>query len=194
MSGSRVRARRSLAGEGLQVLVYAPDQPDLFARICGYFDQKNLSVLDARIGTTRHGYALDTFLVTEPGFSGHYRDVLNLVESELAARLAARAPLGPPVRGRASRRSRYFPITPSVDLRADERGQQYLLTVTANDRTGLLYSIARVLAERGVNLRAARISTLGERAEDTFLVDAPSLGEARAELQLETALLRALAD
>ncbi len=37
-----VRARRSLAGEGLQVLVYAPDQPDLFARICGYFDRGGL--------------------------------------------------------------------------------------------------------------------------------------------------------
>ncbi|MEG1736592.1 MAG: HD domain-containing protein, partial [Comamonas sp.] len=42
-----VRARRSLAGEGLQVLVYAPDQADLFARICGYFDRAGFSILDA---------------------------------------------------------------------------------------------------------------------------------------------------
>jgi len=37
-----VRARRSPAGEGLQVLVYAEDQTDLFARVCGYFDQGGL--------------------------------------------------------------------------------------------------------------------------------------------------------
>ena len=37
-----VRARLSPVGEGLQVLVYTPDQPDLFARICGYFDQARL--------------------------------------------------------------------------------------------------------------------------------------------------------
>ena len=56
-----VRAHRSPAGEGLQVLVYAPDQPDLFARICGYFDQGGFSILDARIHTAKNGHALDTF-------------------------------------------------------------------------------------------------------------------------------------
>ena len=56
-----VRARRSTLGEGLQVLVYTPDQPDLFARICGYFDQASFSIVDARVHTTRQGYALDTF-------------------------------------------------------------------------------------------------------------------------------------
>ena len=58
-----VRARLSPVGEGLQVLVYTPDQPDLFARICGYFDQAGFSILDAKIHTTSNGYALDTFQV-----------------------------------------------------------------------------------------------------------------------------------
>ena len=56
-----VRARRSPVGEGLQILVYTPDQSDLFARICGYFDSAQFSILDARVHTTRAGYALDTF-------------------------------------------------------------------------------------------------------------------------------------
>ena len=56
-----VRARRSPVGEGLQVLVYTPDQTDLFARICGYFDQAGFSILDAKIHTATNGYALDTF-------------------------------------------------------------------------------------------------------------------------------------
>jgi [protein-PII] uridylyltransferase len=42
-----VRARISPVGEGLQVLVYAPDRPDLFARICGYFDTAFFYILDA---------------------------------------------------------------------------------------------------------------------------------------------------
>ena len=58
-----VRARRSPPGAGLQVLVYTKDQPDLFARICGYFDQSGFSILDARIHTSNTGYALDTFQV-----------------------------------------------------------------------------------------------------------------------------------
>jgi [protein-PII] uridylyltransferase len=187
-----VRTRLAPIGEGFQVAVYLPDQPDLFARICGYFDSKNLSVLDARIHTTRHGRALDSFLVVDPNHASQYRDILSLVEVELADRLAQRRPLESPVRGRASRRSRYFPIAPKVDLRPDERGNRYLLSVVASDRTGLLYGIARTLARHGINLQAARIMTLGERAEDVFLIDGPALANARHQIQLESELLDAM--
>ena len=187
-----VRTRLAPIGEGFQVVVYLPDQPDLFARICGYFDSKNLSILDARIHTTRHGWALDSFLVVDPTHTSQYRDILSLVETELAGRLASRPPLDPPVRGRASRRSRYFPIHPQVDLRPDERGAHYLLSIIANDRTGLLYGIARTLARHGVNLQAARITTLGERAEDVFLVDGAALSSGRRQIQLENELLEAM--
>jgi [protein-PII] uridylyltransferase len=172
--------------------VYLPDQPDLFARICGYFDSKNLSVLDARIHTTRNGRALDSFLVVDPNHAAQYRDILSLVEVELADRLSQRRPLEAPVRGRASRRSRYFPIAPKVDLRPDERGNRFLLSVVASDRTGLLYGIARTLARHGINLQAARIMTLGERAEDVFLIDGPALANARQQIQLESELLDAM--
>jgi [protein-PII] uridylyltransferase len=187
-----VRTRLAPIGEGFQVVVYLPDQPDLFARICGYFDSKNLSVLDARIHTTRNGRALDSFLVVDPNHSQQYRDILTLVEVELAERLARRHPLDAPVRGRPSRRSRYFPIAPQVDLRPDERGNRYLLSVVANDRTGLLYGIARTLARHGINLQAARIMTLGERAEDVFLIDGPALANARQQIQLENEVLEAV--
>jgi [protein-PII] uridylyltransferase len=187
-----VRARLAPIGEGFQVVVYLPDQPALFARLCSYFDSKNLSVLDARIHTTRHGYALDSFLIVDPNDGLHYRDILTLVEVELTERLKSVGELAPPVRGRISRRSRYFPIQPTVDLRPDERGQHYLLSVTANDRTGLLYGIARVLSQHRVNLYTARITTLGERVEDMFLIDGPSLTDAREQIALETDLLSAL--
>jgi [protein-PII] uridylyltransferase len=187
-----VRTRLSAIGEGFQVVVYMPDRPETFARICSFFDSRNLSVLDARIHTTRAGYALDSFVVIDPGGSGHYRDILPLIEDELGRRLVSDSPLPPPVRGRISRRSRYFPIPPSVELRPDERGQHYLLAVTANDRTGLLYGIAQVLARHGVNLHTARVTTLGERVEDMFLIDGPALAKAREQISLETELLSTL--
>jgi len=187
-----VRARLAPIGEGFQVVVYQRDQPDLFARICGYFDSKNLSVLDAKIHTTSHGYALDSFVLVDPSGVSHYRDILTLVETELAQRLAVRGELPPPVHGRSSRRSRYFPIEPTIDLRPDERGHQYLLSVVANDRTGLLYAIARVLVGHGISLDAARIATLGERVEDVFLIDGAALLDARAQSRFETDLLAAL--
>ena len=187
-----VKCRLAPIGEGVQVAVYVKDQPDLFARICSYFDRKNFSILDAKIHTTKHGYALDTFLVTEPAFAHNYRDIISLIEHELTELLESRAALPPPTKGRLSRLSRTFPITPTVDLRPDERGQYYLLSVSANDRNGLLYSIANVLANYKVNLHTAKIMTLGERVEDVFLVDGPVLNNPRSQIQLETDLLEAL--
>ncbi len=187
-----VRARLAPIGEGFQVVVYQPDQPDLFAQICGYFDGRNLSVLDAKIHTTEHGYALDSFVLVDPAGPTHYRDILVQVEAGLAQRLARPGELPPPVRGRISRRSRYFPIEPSIDLRPDERGRQFLLSVVANDRTGLLYGIARVLGRYRISLHTARITTLGERVEDVFLIDGEALRNPREQLQFETELLAEL--
>jgi [protein-PII] uridylyltransferase len=187
-----VKSRLAPIGEGLQIAVYIQDQPDLFARICSYFDRKNFSILDAKIHTTRHGYALDTFLVTEQSFAKSYRDIISLIEHELCSLLTTPQPLPAPSKGRLSRLSRTFPMQPTVDLRPDERGQYYLLSVAANDRTGLLYSIANVLTKYQINLHTAKVMTLGERVEDVFLIDGAALNNARNQLQLETDLLEAM--
>jgi [protein-PII] uridylyltransferase len=187
-----VKSRLAPIGEGLQVTVYVKDQPDLFARICSYFDRKNFSILDAKIHTTRDGYALDTFLVTDETFANSYRDIINLIEHELCEVLVRQEPLSPPLRARLSRMSRTFPITPTVDLRPDERGQFWLLSIAAGDRNGLLYSVASVLARYRINLHTAKIMTLGERVEDVFLIDGPALTNQRVQVQLETELLDAL--
>lgn len=187
-----VKARPAPIGEGLQVMLYVRDQPDLFARICGYFERKGLSILEAKVHTTRHGYALDNFLVTDPGLGISYRDIINLVEAELTELLKQRSPLPEPSQGRLPRRSRSFPVTPRVDLRPDERGQYYLLSISANDRTGLLYAIARVLAQHHVSVYTARINTLGERVEDVFLLDGDRLQDNRLQISLETELLDVL--
>ena len=187
-----VRARLSSLGEGLQVLVYAPDQADLFARICGYFDTADYNILDAKVHTTHSGYALDTFQITSTVSEDHYRDLILLVENQLAKALRAAGPLPEPRRSRLSRRVKSFPVTPRVTLRPDERAQAWLLGVSANDRSGLLFAIARVLARHHVNLQLAKITTLGERVEDTFLIDGAALQQNRKQIAIETELLDAI--
>jgi [protein-PII] uridylyltransferase len=184
-----VRARPSSVGDGLQVLMYAPDRPDLFARICGYFDSAGFSIQDAKIHTTKAGFALDTFQIVAtsgmaPDNPAGYRDLISLVETQAAMALSSTGPLPEPRTGRVSRRVRSFPVTPRVSLSPDERAQRWLLTVSASDRTGLLYGIARVLARNGVNLQLAKVTTLGERVEDTFLVDGPELQKPKAQLRI----------
>ena len=187
-----VRARLSPEGEGLQVLVYAPDQSDLFARICGYFDNAGFSILDARIHTTLTGHALDTFQVVAPTLSEHYRELTAMVENDLAATIDERGPLPAPSKGRLSRRVKSFPITPRVDLRPDEKAQRWLLSISASDRAGLLYCVSRVLARHEISVQLAKVTTLGERVEDTFLISGFELQVNKRQIEIETELLETL--
>jgi [protein-PII] uridylyltransferase len=191
-SSALVRARLSPVGEGLQVLVYCKDQPDLFARTCGYFDQAGFGILDAKIHTSLDGYALDTYQVITSTLADHYRELIAMVENELPGAILASGPLPRPGRGRLSRRVRSFPVTPRVELQPDDKGQHWLLSVSASDRNGLLFCIARVLAQHRVNLHLAKVMTLGERVEDTFLISGPGLHVHRLQAQLTHDLLLAL--
>ena len=190
-----VRARQSLAGDGLQVMVYAADQADLFARICGYFDRVGFSILDARVHTANNGHALDTFQVVASSASeqpGHYRELTHMVESDLMRVIEEGGPLPEPTRKRVSRRVKSFPVAPRVTLQPDEKAQRWLLAISASDRAGLLYLVARILAQHHLSVQLAKVSTLGERVEDTFLIQGPELQNNARQIQIETELLQEL--
>jgi [protein-PII] uridylyltransferase len=180
-------------GGGLQVMVYTHDQPDLFMHLVGYFARAGYTIADAKIHTTRHGYALDSFVLLDTLDQHNDREMIAIVEYELKERLqnADEGPKKPPP-GRLSRQVRHFPITPEITIRADERGTQYIMTIVAADRPGLLYTVASTLAVHRLNLNAAKITTLGERAEDVFLISGNELENSTSRLRLETELLEAL--
>ena len=190
-----VHARSAPEGEGIQVMIYTPDRDDLFARICAFFERINYTIVDAKIYTTPHRYALDTFLVLDVGDSAqHYRDLLSYIEYELTQRLSDDTPPEPPKQGRVSRQLKHFPLQTQVSIVPDEKGQYHVLSVTAGDRPGLLSRIAQVLLKHGVHLHTAKINTLGERAEDAFLVraDDDRLLNQKTVLKIETDLLQAI--
>jgi [protein-PII] uridylyltransferase len=177
---------------GIQVMVYTHDQKDLFLRLAGFFARAGFSIADARIHTTRHGYALDSFVLLDIQERGNDRELISFIEYELTQRLVAQAPPDQPAGGRLSRQVKHFPIRPEVGIRPDDRGSNYILSLTAADRPGLLYSLAATLARHGANLLTAKIVTLGERVEDTFLISGGDLWESANRIKLETELLEQL--
>jgi len=189
-----VKARLSPWGDGLQVVVYTPDQSDLFARICGYFDQSGFSILDAKVHTTSAGYALDTFQIITEMLPEHYQEFTQKVEVELVQTLKVESPLPAPGRARLSRRVKSFPIAPRVSLSPDEKAQRWLLSISASDRLGLLYTVARILSKHHISLQLAKVTTLGERVEDTFVVEGQGLQNNKKQIEIETELLAALAN
>lgn len=188
-----VKARLSPIGEGVQVMIYCPDRPELFARICDCFARIGFNIVEAKIHTTRHGYALDSFVVLDPeNREQRYRDLMNYIEYELQQSVAGMAPLGAPPGGRLSRHLKHFPIEPEVEIRPDDYGVHRVLSIVAGDRPGLLSRVSRVLAAHQVNVHSARIHTLGERAEDTFLISGAALNDDKKVVRLETELIEAL--
>jgi [protein-PII] uridylyltransferase len=187
-----VFARRGAQNIGLQVLVYAPDQADLFARICAFFDRANLSVLDAKIYTTPKSWALDSFSVQAHEMPEHEREWLSMIEAGLAQDLRSAAPLPAPNTGRLSRRVRYFPLQPRVQWLGSAGQTQAELELSCADRLGLLYAVARVFAQKGVALQSAKIVTLGERVEDRFVISSPDLALPQTRERLSAALCAAV--
>ncbi len=188
-----VKARLSRIGEGLQIMVYTQDRPYLFARICNFFARMSYNIMEAKIHTTQHGYALDSFLVMDANNSKTvYRDVMNYIEYELAQQLADSTPPAAPNVGRVSRQLKHFPIVPQVGIARDEKGQ-HILSIVAGDRPGLLARIAYLLAKHHIELRSAKINTLGSRAEDTFWISGEVLDRPQEVDELRAALQQQLA-
>ncbi len=189
-----VRCREAENNAGIEVLVYLPDQKDLFARVVSFFEREGLSVFDARIYTTLNGWALDTFLVQDRQNRGDDESLRTCIETQLTAQLENQRPLPRPRTGRLSRRSRIFPTTPLVDIEQDQSRQRWILQIICNDRLGLLFAIATVLARYGINLETAKISTMDERVEDTFLLSGSALQSEEQVVALENDLLAVIRD
>jgi len=180
-----VKARLSRIGEGLQVMVYCPDQRALFARICDFFARMNYTIVEAKIHTTRHGYALNSFQIMEAMRSTTvYRDIMTYIEFELAQQIMQAKPISPAATGRISRQLKHFPIPTEVEIKPDHKGM-YMLSLVAGDRPGLLARIALIMDQHNIRLHRAKINTLGSRAEDVFWIS----GEILANAEQTAALL-----
>ena len=173
-----IKARLSPVGEGVQAMIYTPDRAALFVRISEFFGRMSFNIIEAKIYTTLHGYALDSFYVLDSARKdSHYRDLLSYIEHELKQSLAENAPLPIPFRTRVSRQIKHFPIAPEVELKVEERDGYRTLSIVTSDRPGLLYGIAYVFVTHDILLHTAKINTLGERAEDVFVISGDALSD-----------------
>jgi [protein-PII] uridylyltransferase len=186
-------ARINPSGDGIQVMIYLPDQPNLFARVCGFFARHGMSIATAKVHTTLHGYALDSFVLLIPDEEAQtYRDIISFIEHNLTTCLKAQQPLAAPPPARLSRQVKHFPIAPEILIQPDECGTRYIMSITAVDRPGLLYSLARILSRHDIFIHSAKIATFGERIEDTFLISGNELSKTATLVHLEQELLAAL--
>ena len=189
-----VHLRRQPENRALQVWLIMPDGERLFTRLCRIFGRHRLGIAAARAYVTAHRRILDTFTLSLPEHSTE--DDIRRIEGSLKAeledflhgRFTERAD-----RSRPGRRARLLPITPYAAIQPDDgRSGWYTIELAAADRPCLLADITEVFARRRISLAHAIIATLDERAEDSFLVYAPTLAEPAALNALKQDLLAVL--
>ena len=155
------------------VTVIAADHPGLFYRIAGGIHLAGGNIIDARIHTTREGWAVDNFLVQDPhGRPFHEPAQLKRLEASITDALANRIELAPRLAQRplAHGRAAAFDVRPRVVFDNKASGRFTVIEVNARDRPALLNRLARALFECGVIVHSAHITAYGERAADTFYV------------------------
>ena len=197
-----VRARVIDKNDSMQILVFIKDQNTLFERIASYFHEQQINIYEAQIHTSSNGYALDSFLVESPRFVGDAARFANTIEESLATRLELAQPLTAPdidnddlpTTSPGQRRSRSFPVRPRLQLDREENGRYWRLQINTTDTPGILYSLAHIFSQYKINLRMARLLTLGERVEDIFIIEGKTLEGQQSQLDFERAIIDTLND
>jgi len=169
-----------------ELLVNSPDYDGLFSAVTKVIDEIGLAVLSARVGATSSDKSFDLFQLMD-----RQAQALNHNDSErlkLRLREVLKDDSAPePVVRRLPRRLRPFKSTAKIRFSAAHGGDKTLLDLACSDRPGLLSNISAAMVTCGVRIHDARISTMGDRVEDAFILsdrdDAPLSRELRTELR-----------
>ncbi len=166
-----VSCRKHPTVEVAQTIILAPDFEDLFAIITGVFDRVGVNVVEARIHPLRTGLTAFTFVllgsenIQWASFQNLKELEKDIRQSIILRKLDHRPPTVHPSRATLHVR------VPTIISFTQSPAQSYtMMEVSAADRPGLLYLVARTLHDFRVRLLSAKITTSGQRAEDIFFI------------------------
>lgn len=191
-----VKSSNRFSQGGTELFVYCPDQPHLFNKVVRAIEAKNLSIHDAQILTSNDGYTLDSFIISEvSGALVKFNRRRSIEDSVLKALSDQYKPV---MSSKINTKLQYFNVPTQVRFLDTpfnrKKRAQTELEIFALDKPGLLAIISNVFRELNLNLLNAKITTVGERAEDFFILlnhDNQALNS-QEKAALKQALLTAL--
>lgn len=181
----QVAVRQETGRGGTAIFSYTQRRLHSFSRATAVLDQMGLTILDARITPTTNGFSVETYLVLEDtGNAITDRTRIHEIEQGLLRKLRDDSGTTVTVTRRAPRQVRMFTTPTQINWLDDERNKRTVLELVASDRPGLLSEVGKVFMHERIVLLGARITTVGERAEDVFYIadaeDRPLSPTARA--------------
>jgi [protein-PII] uridylyltransferase len=175
----------------VDVLVWSRDQRGLFAKICSGLAKAGLSVDAAKLSTSSAGWAIDAFLAHDTREDPDPQKRASSIQKMVLAAIDPNASeQSAPAMGRVSARAKSAGSI--AQAKVDPAGSDWLVEVACADRSGVLWSIAEEFEKRGLSVKSARVTTVGERAEDVFVVAGDGLDAPEGRLELESALVARL--
>jgi [protein-PII] uridylyltransferase len=181
-----VSASNNTSKAGTELLIYCSDRPALFAQIASVLDSRNCSIHDAQIAITEQGNVFDSMIILDQDSQriNSKRHIKKLVE-------AVRTQLMKPGRSHSnkrkmSRRMKQLDVKTKVRFYSSTEDAT-LVELEALDAPGLLAKLGHLFVDLNLTLKLAKISTIGERAEDVFII---SNDEGKALTQDQEVILR----
>ena len=165
-----VKVRHGSDGQGIEVLIFTRDAEALFAKITDFFYGIKSEIVQATITTTKQHYALDVFnLIDIPNESIRYTHYFQHIEKELTEYLLNKQPeLTIPV-NRKTLQVKHHRINSQITCRKI-KANRYQLEVICASRINLLGLIVKEISSLEMSIHNAKINTLGQRAEDFFII------------------------
>ncbi|EDK25963.1 PII uridylyl-transferase [Vibrionales bacterium SWAT-3] len=165
---------------GTEVFVYCKDQAALFATVVAELDRRNFNVHDAQVMASKDGHVLDTFIVLDQHGKAIDEARHKAVAKHLTHVLADGRPTKIKTR-RTPRNLQHFKVKTLVEFLPTKSKKRTLMELRALDTPGLLAQVGATFAELGINLHGAKITTIGERAEDLFILTSDTGGRLSEE-------------
>lgn len=158
-----------------EIFIYSRDREFLFANITSALHSLNLSILDARIITSKDGQAYNTFHVNElNGKAINDNAEINKIKKAILSALNNDNLLEIQSSQFVSSRLRHFHFKPVISIKNARHLDYTSMHIQATDYPGLLASIAHALAKLEIKVIDARVSTLGEKVHDIFYISTKS--------------------
>src|SRR5210317_1408939 len=190
-----VDARKQAGGDRVEAVLYTPRSKHTFAHATAVLDELGMTIVDARVVPLRNHYSLDSFVFMELDKRMDIDESrMAKIRRSLTRVLTASDDDVAKVTRTVPRQARMFTTKTEVEFSPDTMRGLTLMELDAADRPGLLSKIGKVFIDEGIDIDAAKIMTIGERAEDVFYISDESgkpLGE-EARSRLRDALIRAI--
>ncbi|MGV8997568.1 MAG: [protein-PII] uridylyltransferase [Parvibaculaceae bacterium] len=199
-AGLTIDARPEPTRDVTVLTLYSQDHPGLFSRFAGACAILGMSIVDAKIFTTRDGMALDMLWVQDEA-GGAIAEPRRIQRLEDTIRKVLAGEVLPPEmidqRFKGDSKASAFSIAPQVYIDNEASEAYTVIEVNGLDRPGLVHALTKALFHLGLTIGSAHITTYGERAVDVFYVKdviGHKVTNANKKKAVERHLLEALAD